>query len=154
MAGSSIRVGRVIAVLAAAIVVGMVLAGCGRILGPREWTMSSSGVDGTQHTIRVRDTSGRIENVEIDPVEPVEAGDAVTNPPGQPNVVIVPWLGGACDTLTDIAIDGSGSGVSITFATTTAAGVCAAVGVPHELRITGTGPLPAGSVQVRQGPAS
>ena len=45
-------------------------------LGPREWTMSASGVDGTQYTIRVRDTSGRIENVEIDPYELVEAGDA------------------------------------------------------------------------------
>ncbi len=148
------RFRRVLAAIAVAISLCLLLTGCERILGPREWTMSASRVDGTQHTIRVRDTSGRIENVEIDPEEPVEAADAVTNPPGQPNVVIVPWLGGACDTLTDIAIEGSGSGLAITVTTTRAAGVCTAVGVPHELRVTGTGPLPAGSVQVRQGPSS
>ena len=149
-----IRFRRVAAALAVAILACLTLGACDRILGPREWTMSSSGVDGTQHTIRVRDTSGRIENVEIDPVEPVEAGDAVTNPPGQPNVVIVPWLGGACDTLTDIAIEGSGAGLAITVTTTMAPGVCRAVGVPHELRVSGAGPLPAGSVQVRQLPSS
>ena len=145
---------RVVAAIAVAISLCLLLTGCGRILGPRELTMSASRADGTPYTIRVRDTSGRIENMEIDPVEPVEAADAVTNPPGQPNVAIVPWLGGACDTLTDIAIEGSGSGLAITVTTTTAPGVCAAVGVPHELRLTGTGPLPAGSIQVRRGPSS
>ena len=92
------RLRRVVAVIAVAMSLCLLVTGCGRILGPRELTMSASRADGTPYTIRVRDTSGRIENMEIDPVEPVEAADAVTNPPGQPNVAIVPWLGGACGT--------------------------------------------------------
>jgi predicted small secreted protein len=151
MARSSVRLHRVVAVLAAVMLTCLVLAGCNRVLGPREWTMQAARTDGTSYSIRVRDTSGRIDNVEIDPTEPVPALDSPENPPGEPNLVLVPWTGGECDTQTDILIEGGGPGLVITVATSSTATACNDVGVPHMLRIRGSGPLPADSVQVSQG---
>jgi hypothetical protein len=143
-----LRVGTVLLVASLACVA---LGGCNRVLGPREWTMQAARTDGTSYSIRVRDTSGRIDNVEIDPTEPVPQLDSPENPPGEPNLVLVPWTGGECDTQTDILIEGGGPGLVITVATSSTATACNDVGVPHMLRIRGSSPLPAGAVQVRQG---
>ncbi len=152
MLRASVRIQRVVAALAVAILACLVLGGCGRILGPREWTMQAARTDGSSYAIRVRDASGRIDNAEIDPVEPVPELDAPMNPPGEPNVVLVPWTGGECDAQTEILIEGNGSGIVILVSATSDASTCTDVGVPHMLRLHGSGPLPAGAVQVRQGP--
>jgi hypothetical protein len=127
----------------------VVLVGCEQVLGPREWTMMAARADGSQYTVVVRDTSGRLENVEIDPIDAPPG--AVENVPGHPNVILVPWTGGACDERTDIMIRGAGVGLAISISATVAPGDCDAIGEGHVLRITGSGALPAGAVIVDDG---
>lgn len=129
------------------------LAGCSRITGPREWTATAELVAGGTFVVDVRDTSGRIDNLEIDPAG-VSAPAGVGNPAGQPNVLLVPWTGGACDRRTDIAIAANGAGLAISIATTVAPGVCDAIGVEHTLRITSGQPLPPAAVTVKTAPAT
>lgn len=130
----------------------LVLAGCsGRVQGPRDWTMTSQLVSGGSQTVTVHDTSGRVDNAEIDP-----SGVAVTgpilSPAGQANVVLVPWTGGACDQLTQISIAGNGPGLALTFRITTAPGVCDAIGVGHVLRLTASVAVPAAAVSITRQP--
>lgn len=122
------------------------------ITGLRQWTSSSELVGGGTYTIDVRDTSGRIDSVEIDPPNVEAPAEGVANPPGQPNVLLVPWTGGACDERTDIAIDGRGQGLAIKVATTVQPVDCDAIGVGHVLRLTAGEPLPADMVTVTTTP--
>jgi len=122
------------------------------VTGPRQWTQASELVGGGTYTIDVRDTSGRIDNVEIDPPNVAAPAEGVANPPGQPNVLLVQWTGGACDERTDIAIDGQGQGLAIKVATTVRPVDCDAIGVGHVLRLTANAPLPADMVTVTTAP--
>ena len=141
--------------VALALVAVLALAGCeitGSVRGPRTWTAAVEATSGRTSIIQVGDTSGRIDDAEIDPADLPAMGD-IANPPGQPNVVVVPWTGGACDERTDIAISGAGNGLSIEIRITTAPGDCDAIGIGHALRLTGSGPLPPGAITVRIMPA-
>jgi hypothetical protein len=133
------------------LVVALALAGCevSRVVtGPRTWTTTVETISGRTSTVSVRDGSGRIEDARVDAdVGPL--GD-IANPPGQPNVVLVNWVGGACDERTDITIAEAASGLSIEIRTTAAPGDCDAIGIGHVLRLTGSGPLPAASIVVSQ----
>jgi hypothetical protein len=144
--------------LAAALlfVLALSLAACTAITdvvtGPRQWTQATELVGGETYTIDVRDASGRIDNVEIDPPNVQAPAEGVANPPGQPNVLLVQWTGGACDERTDIAIDGRGQGLEIKVATTVRPVDCDAIGVGHVLRLTAGEPLPADMVTVTTAP--
>ena len=131
----------------------LALAGCSRIVGPRSWTATAQRIGGGSYLIDVSDTSGRVDGLEIDPPGLGVVG-GVINPPGQPNVVVVPWTGGACDERTDIAIAPNGQGLAISIATRVLPGVCDAIGVEHTLRITSGQPLPAAAVTVTSAPAT
>jgi hypothetical protein len=124
---------------------------CSRVASPRDWIASAELVAGGTVTIAVRDESGRIDNAEIDPPGVVVAAP-VSNPAGQPNVVIVSWVGGACDRQTDIGVMGAGQGLAVTVHTTVAPGDCDAIGVGHVVRLTSSEPLPAAAVTVRTEP--
>ncbi len=140
--------------LVAAILVTVAAAGaCSRVVGPRVWTASAELVAGGTYTVSVRDDSGRIDSVEIDPAG-VTAAEPVSNPVGQPNVLLVSWVGGACDRQTDIGISGAAAGLALTIRTTVAPGDCDAIGVDHLLRITASQPLPAAAVTVRTEPST
>lgn len=136
------------------VAIGLATTACGgRFVGPREWTLSATRVSGGTFVISVRDTSGRIEDVEIDPAG-LAVPDEITNPAGQPNVVLVPWTGGACDQRTDIAIEPRGSGIALTVHTTVAPGPCDAMGVLHVLRLSSLQELPAAAVTISNWPAA
>jgi hypothetical protein len=112
----------------------------------RSWTQSAETTAGKALNITVNDTSGRIDNVEIDPAG-VDAFGGVASPPGQPKVLLVPWTGGACDERTQVEIAGATTpALAISITTQVSAGACDAIGVPHVLRITGIAPIPAGGV--------
>lgn len=132
--------------------IALTLAACTTITGPRGWSQTVEFVGGGTHTIDVRDTSGRIDDVEIDPANVTAAPDAVANPAGQPNVLLVRWTGGACDERTDIAIAPAGQGLAITIRTTVRPGACNAIGIGHVLRLTAGDPLPANVVSVTTTP--
>lgn len=131
------------------VVVALSASACDRTRVPatRTWTAAAESVNGRTFVVNVRDTSGRIDNVEIDPAGLPVLGD-IANPPGQPNLVIVPWTGGACDEQTDIEIAANGAGLAISMRTRLSAGVCDAMGVGHILRITGLAAIPAAAVTV------
>jgi hypothetical protein len=144
--------------LAAALLFGLAasLAACttitDTIAGSRQWTETSALIDGGSYTLDVRDASGRIDSVEIDPPNVEAPADGVSNSPGQPNVLLVQWTGGACDERTDIAIDGRGQGLAITVGTTVRPVDCVSIGVGHVLRLTAGEPLPADMVTVTTAP--
>lgn len=135
------------------VVATVALAGCQRVAGPRTWTMSADLAAGGTSTVTVRDMSGRIDNVEFDPAG-VDRFGPVVNPPGQPNAVIVPWTGGACDVRTTIDIAANGQGLGLTVRPTSNGQVCDMMAVGHALRLTAREALPAASVTVTTAPAS
>ena len=84
-------------VLPLAAIVALVGGACSltnSVAGPREWTQTITAADGTTQEVVVRDESGRLTNVEIDPAG-VPPAMEISNPPGEANVVLVPWTGGA-----------------------------------------------------------
>ena len=125
------------------------VAGCDltRIEDPRSWTQTEVSAGGQGHLIAVSDLTGRVDNVEIDPPG-LAASGGVANPPGQANVVIVPWTGGACDERTDIRITTNGTDLVVAIAAKASAGACDDVGVLHAIRITGHAPIPAATVTI------
>jgi len=134
------------------VVLAVVTAACGgRITGPREWLSTATLVAGGSHTIAVRDTSGLVDSVEIDPPDAGVVG-GIANPAAKPNVVVVPWTGGACDRRTEIAIAANGPGLALTVRTTVAPGSCDAIGVGHVLRLTTLQPIPAAAVTFNPAP--
>ncbi len=137
-----------LAATAAVIAIVASVAACdivSRVSGPTEWTQEVELQDGSKQTISVRDTSGRITQVEIDPPGVQDPGE-ITNPDGQPNVVLVPWTGGACDTTTDIEFTAAGTGLAGTIKIQTSGDVCVMMAVPHLLQLTTNVPMPAASV--------
>lgn len=116
-----------------------------RVSGPTEWSQEVELQDGSKQTITVRDTSGRITGVEFDPPGVQDPG-VIANPDGQPNVVLVPWTGGACDTTTDIEFAAAGTGLAGTLRIETSGDVCVMLAVPHVLQLTTSVPVPAASV--------
>ena len=127
------------------------VAGCDltRTESPRSWTQAEVSAGGRQHVIAVSDLTGRVDNAEIDPPGVAAFGE-VANPPGQGNVVIVPWTGGACDERTDIGISTNGTDLVVEIAAKASPGACDAIGVGHAIRITGRAPIPAATVTIRR----
>jgi len=143
---------RPVRLLALLFVAALTLGACSRIVGPRDWTQTAELVNGGSIVVNVRDTSGRIDDAEIDPPAGNPVPDVVANPPGQPNVLVVTWTGGACDERTDIGIASAGPRLAITITTTVANRDCDAIGIGHLLRLTSSQPLPANAVTVTTQP--
>jgi hypothetical protein len=118
-------------------------------VGTRQWTMSAEGQAGTR-TVSVTDASGKVLDVAFDPVD-AELFAPASVPAGQPNALDVTWTGGACDTVTDVAISASGVGLAITVAITPDEElVCDAFGEPRVLRLFLAGPIAPAAVTVTQ----
>jgi hypothetical protein len=131
-------------------VVALVAGACSltAVTGPREWSQLVESADGTDQEIVVRDRSGRLTNVEIDPAG-VEMVSEPTNPDGQPNVVLVPWTGGACDKRTEIVFEAAGAGLDGTISIATEGDMCIMIAIAHQLRLTSDAPLPAAQVTLQ-----
>ena len=136
--------------------VALVAGACGAassVIGPREWSQTVTAADGSQQDIVVRDESGRLTNVEIDPAG-VAMATEISNPPGEANVVLVPWTGGACDKRTEISFKAAGQGLAGTLRITTEGDMCIMIAIAHQLRLTSNEPLPAAQVTLEPAPAS
>jgi hypothetical protein len=141
------RAARLTAVLAV-VLLSLSVAACdiaSQVTGPRTWTQQVELQDSSTQTITVRDTSGRITDVEIDPPGVQDPGQ-IANEGGNANVVLVPWTGGACDTQTDIDFAAAGDGLAGTLRVRTSGDVCVMLAVPHLLRMTMNAPTPADQV--------
>jgi hypothetical protein len=115
---------------------------------PREWTTSVEGVDGRTHVIRVRDTSGRVDDATVDPTG-VPVPEGVVLAPGTDRTLLVPWVGGSCDATTAIDVAPGGGGVVITITPTSGAEVCDAMAVGHVVALTFGEPIGPGDVTLR-----
>ena len=144
---------RSIARLALVAAASVALSACSltAVTGPREWTQQASLPEGGIQTITVRDESGRLTNVEIDP-EGVDMAFEISNPPGADNVVLVPWAGGACDVTTEIVFTAQGQGLAGTIKITTSGDICTMQAILHQLRLTSGAPLPAAQVTLDPAP--
>ena len=123
------------------------------VTGPREWKQTVETDGGSTQEIVVRDESGRLTNVEIDPAG-VPMAMEISNPPGEANVVLVPWTGGACDKRTEITFQAAGQGLAGTLEITTEGDMCIMIAIAHQLRLTSNEPLPAAQVTLESAPAS
>lgn len=130
------------------VVAALVVAGCSQVRSPRSWVTSAELVTGGTVTFAVRDESGRIDSAEIDPPG-VSPQVEVSNPADEPGVLLVSWVGGACDERTDIGVADAAQGLVVTIRPTVSPGDCDAIGVGHTLRLTSGQPLPATTVTVR-----
>ena len=145
---------RSIARLALAAAATIALSACSltAVTGPREWSQEQASLpEGGIQKITVRDESGRLTNVEIDP-EGVEMASEISNPPGADNVVLVPWAGGACDVTTEIVFTAQGQGLAGTIRITTSSDICTMQAILHQLRLTSNAPLPAAQVTLDPAP--
>lgn len=134
-------------------VLAVALAACSltAVSGPREWSQQVTLADGTVHTISVRDESGRLTNVEINPPDVAMASE-ISNPAGSENVVLVPWAGGACDVDTAFVFSAAGQGLAGTLKVTTSGQVCNMLAIQQQLRLTSGAPLPASQVTLDRAP--
>lgn len=145
-----VTLGRLVRASLLLLVVG-VLAACNVtsvVSSPREWKAEAELADGSKTSITVRDTSGRLTNVEINPAG-VSANE-ISNE--APNVVLVPWTAGACDTATVIEFAAAGQGLAGTLKITTTGDVCTMQAIPQVLRLTSDAPLPADQVTLTPAP--
>jgi hypothetical protein len=138
-------------VLATAVAVSLAACGLTAVAGPREWRASAARADGTSVEIVVRDTSGRIAEVEFDPAN-VQPPVEIANAAGDATVILVPWAGGSCDTLTEFSFVARGQGLVGTVRTTTTGQVCDMMAIQHVLRLTMTAPMPAALVTLDPAP--
>ena len=136
------------------VAVAMLLAACGltAVQGPRSWSVAASDSDGHQSTINVSDRSGKVLDIEFDPLE-AKPGVGVAAVPGQPNALDVSWVGGQCDASTTIDIVGVGAGLGITVNVEPDARPCDAIGVSNAIRLNLAQPIPPALVKISQEPA-
>jgi hypothetical protein len=135
------------------VLIAFVVGGCSRVSSPRSWIASAQLADGGTVTVTVRDESGRIDGAEVDP-SGVTTADAVSNPAGKPGVLLVSWVGGACDVDTDIQIGGTAEALTVAITRSASDGECDTIGIGHVLRLTSAKPLPADTVTVRTSTAA
>jgi hypothetical protein len=151
-----VRRRRIRLLLPLTVVVALVVGACSltnSVAGSSEWTQTLASADGASQEVVVRDESGRLTNVEIDPAG-VPVAMEISNPPGEANVVLVPWTGGACDKRTEITFKAAGQVLAGTLRIATEGEMCIMIAVAHQLRLTSNEPLPAAQVTLEQVPAS
>lgn len=152
---SPVRLRRVTRATCVFAVVALVVGACSitsSVGGAGEWTQEVEAEGSSKQEIVVRDESGRLTDVQIDPAG-VPLAAEIRNPGGEPNVVLVPWTGGACDVRTEITFTAAGQGLSGTIKITTEGDICIMMAVPHQLRLTAATPLPAAQVTLEPAPA-
>jgi hypothetical protein len=140
--------------LALVLAVPVLLAACSSLAGvsgTHDWSQQATLPDGTVTTITVHDESGRLTNVEFNP-QGVAMASEISNPPGEANVVLVPWAGGACDVKTEFVFKPNGQGLAGTIKTTTSGQVCNMMAILQQLRLTSNAPLPAAQVTLDPAP--
>jgi hypothetical protein len=130
------------------------LAGCTTTVGPRSFSFSAVTTAGASWTVVVNDTSGRVKDIQVDPTPALaDVTGQPFNPAGSPNVLVVPWVGGACDTRTTFTVEPGGNGrVAISYRIDVAPGDCDAIGVSHQLVLRTDPAVPAGTVTVTRQP--
>lgn len=119
----------------------VVLAACASLTPARTFDLVIDQPPGFDPLpIRVSDATGLVRDVITGggvAAAPLEGRGGLSNPPGQPNGLVVQWLGGVCDQSAVLAVSRGGEGrLHLVLDTTVAQGDCEAMGIFRALRLT------------------
>ena len=104
-------------------------------------------MDGRESVVSVTDRSGRVQDVEFDPLD-ADAGGGVAIVPGQPNKLDIPWTGGVVRRVDDIEIAGPAPVSRSRSRSPRTTGTCDAMGVGKAIRLKLDQPIPPAMVAV------
>lgn len=132
--------------LACALTICLVVAGCSPSMG-RSFAVTVPGQGSISSLLAVLvDTSGVIQSVAAVVPAATESNSAVTNPPGEPDVLLVTWIGGACDHRVEFVFDGGADSYTLSGVTERDSG-CTLSGIARSIRIQLSTPVPADAVE-------
>lgn len=115
--------------------------------GPRTFEFTLAGDDLIDPVrIVVDDRTGLVARAQAQIVLGFELVEGVTNPPGQPNRLVVAWLGGMCDLETVVLLEASGPGLRVGTRTTEAGGACLLAGITRWVVLDFAVPAPAEAI--------
>jgi hypothetical protein len=104
--------------------------------------------------VELRDATGlviAIEAGEVTDFDDVRPGGTVENPPGQMNVLVVRWLGGACDDRAELALAPAADGYALSLETVRKLGLgCTGAGVPRAVNVILSRGVDASTVSVNR----
>jgi hypothetical protein len=129
------------------LVVAVALAGCGVLdLGGPRYFGTAVADEGGGLIVTVEDRTGRVVNLEVADQLPggqaMEASVALMRDPVEPDVLVLGWIGGACDietviTISPVELDRA----TVAMRTDVKPGECPAVGIERVAIITLDGPV-------------
>jgi len=140
--------------LLALLLVLVVGAGCGETLTPERSfdLILARPADADPLPVRVIDRTGMLVQVssEAQMLLDFSGRGVVARQPGQPNVIEVHWVGGACDEgVTLLVRIGAEGRLGIELATGVSGQACVAVGIGRALRLMFAQPLPDDEIPLR-----
>lgn len=101
---------------------------------------------GSPLPVRLFDETGLVLELAAVPFGVVPVPEGLSNPAGVKDVLLLSWVGGACDTSTTLTLDRRGEGFRLTLSTATAPGACIAIGLVRQVSIRLAEPVDAASV--------
>jgi hypothetical protein len=103
--------------------------------------------DGT-HPLPVvlRDATGLVTGLAAPPAAMPLVDEGVANVDGQPDRLTYTWVGGACDTVTNLTFEAAGNGFRLRAESERSGGACILIGLGRTVAISLARPVDAGSV--------
>lgn len=132
--------------LACALSICLVVVGCSPSVG-RSFAVTIPGQASISPLLAVLlDKSGVIQSVAAEVPAATESDSAITNPPEEPDVLLVTWIGGTCDHRVEFVFDGGADAYTLSGVTERDSG-CTLSGIARSIRIQLSTPVPADTVE-------
>lgn len=111
------------------------------------WRTRLAMADGT-YTLPVvlRDATGLVSGFAAGPNAGALSEEGVANPNGQRNLLAYSWVGGACDTVTNLTFERTNGGFRLRVATERSGDMCIMIGLGRQVLIGLSAPVDARSV--------
>lgn len=100
--------------------------------------------------VMLRDATGLVTGIAAPPATKPWFEAAIDNPDGRPDALLYTWLGGACDTVTTITFERTGSRFRLRATTETTGDSCILIGLGRQLLIQLDEPIDAGLVNLAE----
>ena len=132
--------------LACALSICLVVVGCSPSMG-RSFAVTIPGQAGISPLLTVLlDKSGVIESIAAEVPTATESDIDVANPPGEPDVLLVTWIGGTCDHRVEFVFDGGADAYTLSGVTERDSG-CTLSGIARSIRMQMSTPVSADTVE-------
>lgn len=111
------------------------------------WRTRLAMADGTYPLpVVLRDAAGLVSGFSAGPNAGALSEEGVDNPNGQQNVLAYSWVGGACDSVTNLSFERTNGGFRLRVATERAGDMCIMIGLGRQVLIGLSAPVDARSV--------